>query len=266
MLLDHGTHHATRTTKSRFHLSISLSPSPWTLEVWWLGDSSSINGSTGSTCPHHPLVWPQKEDPTGHLLHAPSKAMQLETGYSRELLMAPLSLADNETNLWIKHFLVSTQECSVNLMTDFVNYPPQCQGNIELMRLFVQMGWQQLELNALNHCRMYLRVFLLSDIVIGLGAFISLHFWDQYNTAESPFDWLCTNKLPPNSWIMWCKVLTEAFNLGHNQWLALLLGNDMHRTICKGGTITERLIPYGTSTQTNGSSMEATTNMPTGVS
>jgi len=51
-----------------------------------------------------------KEDLTGFLLHATGKAMHLEMGYSRELMVAPLILADNITHSWIKHMWITTQE------------------------------------------------------------------------------------------------------------------------------------------------------------
>jgi len=41
---------------------------------------------------------PDKEDPTGMLLHATGKAMRLELGYSRELLAVLLTLAVHITH------------------------------------------------------------------------------------------------------------------------------------------------------------------------
>jgi len=79
-----------------------------------------------------------KEDPTAFLLHATGEAMWLEMGYSGELMVAPLILADNITHSWIKHVWVTTQEHGINLQTDFADIPPQRQGDIEIMRLFVQ--------------------------------------------------------------------------------------------------------------------------------
>jgi len=83
------------------------------------------------------MLWPQKTDLTRHLLHISGKAMQLEVGYCGKLLAAPLCLADNVTNLWIKHVWVSTQECGVMLLTDYTDVPLQCQGDLKLMQLFV---------------------------------------------------------------------------------------------------------------------------------
>ncbi len=66
--------------------------------------------------------------------------MHLEMGYDSELLVAPLQLAANITQSWLKHVCVTTQELKVNLQLDFTDITPQQQGNIELMRLFVQNG------------------------------------------------------------------------------------------------------------------------------
>jgi len=150
--------------------------------------------------------------------------MRLEMGYCSELLTAPLILAANMTNSWLKHVWISTQDCQVTLMTNLANYPLQRQGDIELMRLFVQTGWKPPELTTLNHCRMFLQVFLLSDIVIGLGNSIPAQFWDQFTPLESTFDWPQTNKPSPNAGILWHKALTAALHLRCNQWLALPLG------------------------------------------
>jgi len=138
---------------------------------------------------------PDQEDPTGHLLHVTGKAMHLEIGYSGKLLLAaPLCLHDNVTNLWLKW--LSMQECGVTLLTDFADYPPLSHDNVELMQLFVQHGWKQPLLHAINQCRMYLQVFLLSDTVLGSGEQILPHFWEHRTPTESSLDWPCMSIQP----------------------------------------------------------------------
>jgi len=68
---------------------------------------------------------PNKQDPTGFLLHVTGKATQLEVGYNGKLLAAPLLLADNATASWIKHMWVSTQEAGVMISTNFAEVQPQ---------------------------------------------------------------------------------------------------------------------------------------------
>jgi len=76
---------------------------------------------------------PVKDNPTRFLLHATGEAMHLEMGYCGELLVAPLVLAANITQSWLKHVWVSTQELEVNVQTDFADIPLKRQGDIELM-------------------------------------------------------------------------------------------------------------------------------------
>jgi len=71
---------------------------------------------------HYGLV---NEDPTGFLLHATGEAMHLEMGYGGKLLVVPLQLAANITQLWLKHVWVTTQELEVNLQLDFADITPQ---------------------------------------------------------------------------------------------------------------------------------------------
>jgi len=167
---------------------------------------------------------PDHQDPTGLLLHATGKAMRLEVGYKGELFAAPLQLADNVTSSWLKHVWVSTQEAEILVSTDFADIPLQRHGDIELMRLFVQTGWKQPVLHTLNQCRMFLRVFRLSDIVSGSGESISPNYWTHPTPAESDLEWPRTHTPPQSAWVLWKTALTSALHLGRNQSLAIPLG------------------------------------------
>jgi len=91
---------------------------------------------------------------------------------------------------------------------DFADCKPQCQGNMELMQLFVQMGMKQPLLHMVNQCQMHLHIFLLLDIVLGLGDYILPQFWGhfpQLNCTLSGPTWfnppsrlgICENKHYP---------------------------------------------------------------------
>jgi len=92
------------------------------------------------------------------------------------------------------------------------------------MRLFVQNGWKQPSLHALNLCRMYLKVFLLSDIVSGAGDQILPQFWKPSQPATSTLDWLRTVRLSPHAWALWHQALSSSLHLGWNLRLAQSLG------------------------------------------
>jgi len=119
---------------------------------------------------------------------------------------------------------VSTQEASITVSTNLAEVTPQRQGDMELMQLFIQNSWKQLELQTLNHCRMFLQVFLLSDIVSGSGNFITPEYWDWPTPEISNLDWPRTQAPPKSAWPLRKLALRSALHLGRNQWLALPLG------------------------------------------
>ncbi len=165
-----------------------------------------------------------RDDLTGSLMHATAESMRLELGYNGELLAAPIMLAANVTTSWLKHVWLSTQEVAITLATDFAEVPSQRNGDIEIMRLFIRSGWRQPELYTLNQCRMFLRVFLLSDIVDGSGNTISTQFWDRPHPADSTFIWPVTPHPTSSSWELWRAALSKSLNLGRHHRLALPLG------------------------------------------
>ncbi len=87
-----------------------------------------------------------------------------------------------------------------------------------------QNGWKQPELTALNHCWMYLKVFLLLDIVLGSRAEIVPQFWDWLKPVDSHLDWPHTTKPTSHSWYLWKTALMDALHLGRNQQLSTPLG------------------------------------------
>jgi len=120
----------------------------------------------------------------GYLLHESGEAMCIEGGYSCKLLSAPLIFWDNVTASWIMHFWISTQECSIMVLIDFADCTPQHHGDINLMWLFVQMGMEQPLLYTVNQCCMYMHMFLLSDIVLGVGNYVLPQSWKHFILVE----------------------------------------------------------------------------------
>jgi len=91
--------------------------------------------------------------------------------------------------------------------------------------MFLQHGIRPPILNALHRCRMYLKVFLLSDICKGSGNQVLPQFWDKPHLAESTFLW--PKSIPPteSDWCNWRMVLHQVLNLGHQLQLRHPLGN-----------------------------------------
>jgi len=117
-----------------------------------------------------------------------------------------------------------TQEAVVTILTDFSEISSQRHGDMEIMCLFVQSGWKQPEIQTLNQCRMFLKVFLLLEIVDGSGDHITSQFWDHLHLAVSSYMWPCSCTPTLSSWKLWQKALSTFLHLGQNQQLALPLG------------------------------------------
>jgi len=50
-----------------------------------------------------------------------------------------------------------------------MDYQIPCHKDVELMRLFIWIGYITAELNMLNRCRLYMRVVFLFDICNAAG-------------------------------------------------------------------------------------------------
>ncbi len=123
------------------------------------------------------------------------------------------------------------------------------------MHLFLQNGWKQPVLQTLNQCRMYLKVFQLSDIITGSGESIAQQFWAHPHLADSPIEW--PEMMAPTSmaWNLWHQALTSALHLGQNQRLAIPLDDGSSNLSPVAGIFT--LLPpcYGKSRGLNGYNM-----------
>jgi len=191
----------------------------------WSGNSAPLYQTDLGTCMNNLALW-----------HWQVQSQKVSTAYSSggnpigswaqwdTLLAAPLILQNHVMVSWIKHVWVSTQESGITLLTNFADYPPQCQGNMELICLFLQSGIEQPILQLVNQCHMYLHMFLISDIVSGTGDYVLPQFWDHFLLAETHLEWPHTPSPSPHAWNMWKQALTQALHLGRQQCLAIPLG------------------------------------------
>jgi len=135
----------------------------------------------------------------------------------------------------------------MTISMDFADVPMQWHGDLEIMQLFIQTGWKQPALQALNQYQMYLKVFLLSDIVIGSGESIATQFWDWRNLVNSPFEWPHT--VPPTQQLWPC---LQPYTLDKINGLLYHLENGMHSSIHVGVIPINALTPFGKPTQLSG--------------
>jgi len=101
---------------------------------------------------------------------------------------------------------------------------PLCQGDIELMRLFLLHGFCQFpELALLNQCQLYLWVFWLSNICTGTGDTVDLHFWYNLQPVDSTWHWPWSGQPMSSDWLMWQWSSQLLFIwIDHEGWLSYL--------------------------------------------
>jgi len=98
------------------------------------------------------LCSPDPPDITAFLLRTCGKLMHLELGWAGELFDAPVCLQQAVTTSWLKHIWLTTNSFDIRIHTG-VFLPPHRQGDIEIMRLFLQNGYRAPNvLLSLNQC------------------------------------------------------------------------------------------------------------------
>jgi len=107
---------------------------------------------------------------TGALLRQTYEILQLEVGLSGEILMKLYSSwACLCTKLWLTHTWQYALEHGWDIVTGLPSLQPKCLHNQFLMEVFWNQGYQGQKLMDLNHCRLWLQVTSLANIVDGHG-------------------------------------------------------------------------------------------------
>jgi len=164
------------------------------------------------------------EDVTAFLLQTCSESMGLELGQVGESFDAPTSLQDAVTSLWLKHVWLTTQSFDIHIHTGLVCTPP-CQGDIELMRLFLQQGFQDKDtLLSLNCCRMYLHAFWVLDLCNGTGNSLVSGSEEDHPPLQTPWQWPKAIAPSQSDWHTWRIALTASLHLSQDKRLANPLG------------------------------------------
>lgn len=96
--------------------------------------------------------------------------------------------------LW-KHKLTLRHDIKIN---------PQREGDIPLMKIFYEAGVRDLDLLAINRCRIYLKIFFLSDIATGNGMHVNTNLvLGQPIETYNDFIWPIQGKPSTREWVIW---------------------------------------------------------------
>jgi len=155
----------------------------------------------------------QTADTSGVLIQAIMESMKLKMGLLGELFQTPLIFQDLMTDTWIKWLWVDCIHYGIEIFTNIMDFMVPHSSNIELMRLFVENGYQGQELVTLNCGCMALRVTWLSDISIGSGRELSKNAWEWQADNASQHQWPLCAPTGPVDWQLWWVMLQQCLHL-----------------------------------------------------
>jgi hypothetical protein len=113
-----------------------------------------------------------KENITGHLITSNLEQLHIELGENVSILQSQITDFENQlhTNSWVRDTWKFMSQFGIHLEDNTSFITPLRHSDCTLMEKFKQnpdiKGWQ---IRIINKCRLYLQVFLLSDIVTGDG-------------------------------------------------------------------------------------------------
>jgi ribonuclease HI len=141
---------------------------------------------------------------TGDLFRSSLEALILEVGIGEDVLSYPwLELSFLATKCLIKASWKFLDKHNLTLSHDITINPLRINDK-PLMKIFYDAGVRGSDLLAINKCRLYLKIFFLSDMATGDGISILQDALNgtPYETANQ-FSWPCQGKPSNRDWSIW---------------------------------------------------------------
>jgi hypothetical protein len=149
-----------------------------------------------------------KQNITGHLLTSNFEQLRIEVGENISLLETSISDVNDQLLMssWVRDTWTFMDKFKVKLKDDTAIIDLQHHYDCTIMSRFKQnTAIQKWQLKILNKCRLYLKVFLLSDIVTGDGTKIISEVWMGKKFKPQS---RCTK-----NWPIWGKPMANEFNI-----------------------------------------------------
>jgi hypothetical protein len=151
------------------------------------------------------------QDKTSSLLHISLSYLQLAVGSSVNVcLLYPSTYKHWIDSCWLVSFWDFLYRVQLTITTTKHWLPKlTCKDDKVLMDHFIALGYPASTLGVLNHCRLYLQIIMLSDIVSADGTciiqdiFYGLQLIDRHSTLK----WLQQQRPPNKDWEVWCSAL-----------------------------------------------------------
>jgi hypothetical protein len=158
------------------------------------------------------IIWHNFSDTlTGTLYKTSFELMLLECGVGTDILLIP----DWSIQLSIQSLILDTiqflRSHNINLYHN-VTFTPQRENDALIMQQLGALDLSLMEIKACNHCRMYLRVLYLSDIVSGDGLTILDSPWNGIRDESFHREtWPNFGNPPRTMWNVWRQALKLRF-------------------------------------------------------
>ena len=160
-------------------------------------------------------VW--KQSITGQFLLSSLEHLRLEIGVNGKILQlpykkfAPIIL----TNSWLQQTWEFMNEYKIKLDVNVPDIPLLRERDIPIMKAILDQGQiTNKDLAIVNKCRVYLKIFLLSEITTGCGKKITDKAWHGIQTnenAKTRTKWPNWKKPTLRMWTVWRDVLHRVF-------------------------------------------------------
>ena len=152
---------------------------------------------------------------TGDLYRSTLEQLMINIGYGSDLFSAPYAaLGKLMPYTWMTHMWEFLAGNGLRVRHDIVLRLLR-QHDSFIMRRAVEVSFPFETLDAINRCRLYLRVLTVAEIVTADGEFITDKAWNgiRDSTMESPYKWPTQPCPPPKDWRVWRAALTRCYFL-----------------------------------------------------
>ena len=167
-------------------------------------------------------------------LLASLEAIQIEIGSTKQFFRLSFPDFGYFTPVsWLQQLWHNVSKYNISLFRANSTLNPPRQQDFALMDKLVQAKKiSREELQCINRCRLYLKVFFFSDLVSGNGTTILLEAWEgrQLHHRHSRWQWPRQTRPPPSNWVLWQMAIREIWASSETRLLKYPLGNWVHES------------------------------------
>jgi hypothetical protein len=160
---------------------------------------------------------------SGDLFQASLETLIVEVGIGDDVLDYPYyQLCFLATKSLIKSTWQYLSKHQLRLLHD-IKTPPLREGDLPLMRIFYEAGVREGDLLAINRCRIYKKIYYLSDITADGTQVIQSLLHGHSREPLNGFEWPAQGNPSAREWAIWKEAL-QRYIIGRHNTLRHHLG------------------------------------------